>query len=739
MLSAQKTPVFKVQTGSKDFDFFKENNISPLHGFLKKTGEFTGVFDQENIQNIISSEISFDEYVKQKAATIHSCFGTIPDYVSPTGWQHGSMGGFYTYAEVLAELDTMFALFPNIITPKTQISNYISIESRPLHYLKISDNPQLQENEPQILFTAIHHSQEPASVQQLVYFMYYLLENYGSDPEITYFIDNTEIYFIPFVNPDGYVYNQTENPGGGGLWRKNRRNNGLSTGVDLNRNYAYAFGYDELGSSSIGWHVWYRGDSAFSEPETQAVKYFLENHQIKIALNWHAYGNMIIYPWNYQNYYTEDSLFFETLGKNISAKNHYRYGTVHETYGYQSNGDADDWGYGELMSKNKIMSFTGECGNMDDGFWPSFERIEPICKEALDMNLRLLRFTTKYAEVSDNSESIITNSNGYIPFKLQCLGVDTPANFIVTFIPLSGNISFPNSQQTFSNLSLMHFVNDSMEYNCNLSSDFYEEVRYIISVNNGNFTRYDTITRYTGLHQVLFDDYCENMNNWTGDDFGISSSYAISGTYSISESPTGNYSLLQSSEIICNEIINLDQTEKAFINFRARWNLEKNYDYVQLLASSDNGDTWSPLCGKYTTVGSDDEEEGQPVFDGIINEWIYEEVDISEYAGQNLLLKFYFYSDQSNTRDGFYFDDFKVTALYNPTAVNQLADSENNFNVYFNENKLSVVVNKKFNEPLFISIFNLLGQKINDVRIIENRTNLNFNNNSAGIYIYQIS
>jgi len=71
--------------------------------------------------------------------------------------------------------------------------------------------------------------------------------------------------------------------------------------------------------------------------------------------------------------------------------------------------------------------------------------------------------------------------------------------------------------------------------------------------------------------------------------------------------------------------------------------------------------------------------------------------------------------------------------------VNQLADSENNFNVYFNENKLSVVVNKKFNEPLFISIFNLLGQKINDVRIIENRTNLNFNNNSAGIYIYQIS
>ncbi len=94
-----------------------------------------------------------------------------------------------------------------------------------------------------MLYTALTHAREPASVQQLLYFMYYILENYGVDDEITDIVDNTELYFVPCVNPDGYVYNQMESPQGGGMWRKNRRNNGDgSFGVDLNRNFGYKWG-----------------------------------------------------------------------------------------------------------------------------------------------------------------------------------------------------------------------------------------------------------------------------------------------------------------------------------------------------------------------------------------------------------------------------------------------------------------------------------------------------------------
>jgi len=114
--------------------------------------------------------------------------------------------------------------------------------------------------------------------------MWYLLENYSSDPSIKNIVDNTEMYFIPVVNPDGYIYNQTTNPNGGGLWRKNRRNNGDNTyGVDLNRNYSYNWGYDNTGSSGNTNSDTYRGPSPFSEPESRIMRDFTYQRALRIV------------------------------------------------------------------------------------------------------------------------------------------------------------------------------------------------------------------------------------------------------------------------------------------------------------------------------------------------------------------------------------------------------------------------------------------------------------------------
>jgi len=110
-----------------------------------------------------------------------------------------------------------------------------------------------------------------------IYYMWYLLENYASNDEIKYLVDETEMYFVPLLNPDGYIYNQTTDPNGGGMWRKNRRPNSDGTfGVDLNRNYSHGWG-----TTGISWNTsddTYPGTSAFSEPETQAMKVFCEQH-----------------------------------------------------------------------------------------------------------------------------------------------------------------------------------------------------------------------------------------------------------------------------------------------------------------------------------------------------------------------------------------------------------------------------------------------------------------------------
>ncbi|HEY7751488.1 MAG TPA: M14 family zinc carboxypeptidase, partial [Ignavibacteriaceae bacterium] len=157
-----------------------------------------------------------------------------------SGFDFGSMGGYYTLAEIEADLDEMVQDYPNLVTQKYSIGT--SVEGRTIWAVRISDNPNVNENEPTVGFDALVHAREPQSMATLMYFMWYLLENYGTDPEVTYLVNNREIYCVPCFNPDGYEYNRQTDPNGGGLWRKNRRNNGTCYGIDLNRNFGYMWG-----------------------------------------------------------------------------------------------------------------------------------------------------------------------------------------------------------------------------------------------------------------------------------------------------------------------------------------------------------------------------------------------------------------------------------------------------------------------------------------------------------------
>ena len=130
------------------------------------------------------------------------------------------------------------------------------------------------------------------SYMNLFYYMYWLLENYNIDPLASYIVNNRELWFIPAINPDGLVYNQSIAPNGGGMEENMLETcNSSVDGVDLNRNYSYMWAYDNDGSSPDGCSETYRGSSPFSEPETQVVRSFVEEHDFPIALNYHSYSN----------------------------------------------------------------------------------------------------------------------------------------------------------------------------------------------------------------------------------------------------------------------------------------------------------------------------------------------------------------------------------------------------------------------------------------------------------------
>jgi hypothetical protein len=305
------------------------------------------------------------------------------------------MGGYHTYSEINADLDSMHALYPSLTSGRIDIGH--TLQDSVIWAFKISDNAGVDEDEPEVFYNSLIHAREPAGMEVLLYFMWHLLHNYGSDPQATYLVDNRELWFVLVVNPDGYCYNEYTYPGGGGMWRKNRRNcGGGDWGVDLNRNFGYMWGYDDEGSSPYCWDPTYRGSAPFSEPATQVIRDFFYSRNFVMCLDNHCHGMWLLYPWSYDRLYTQDHNLFVAIAESMAVFNGHTPGTSWETLNYLVNGGSVDWEYAELG----IIAISPEIGTSDDGFWPPADRILPLCELELPANLL-------YAELADNPHRIL--------------------------------------------------------------------------------------------------------------------------------------------------------------------------------------------------------------------------------------------------------------------------------------------------------------------------------------------
>jgi hypothetical protein len=286
-------------------------------------------------------------------------------------------GVWHTYAETLAELSLLHSQYPSLTTAPFSLG--VTGQGRDVWAIKVSDNASVDENEPEVLFDGVHHAREIMTVEMNLYFARYLCENYGTDPLATFLVDNREIWFVPIVNPDGFVYNETTDPNGGGMWRKNRRNNGDGTyGVDINRNYP--FQWVGPGSSTTPGDDTYRGPSAGSEPETQALMNLCISRHFVTHDSWHSVAGLILFPWGYTLDHTPDDAIFRAIATERSTINHYEIGQAPEVL-YSVNGGCFDWMYGEQTTKSKIFSFSTEISG--SGFWPDPSERDGLIAENL--------------------------------------------------------------------------------------------------------------------------------------------------------------------------------------------------------------------------------------------------------------------------------------------------------------------------------------------------------------------
>jgi hypothetical protein len=277
-----------------------------------------------------------------------------------------------------------------------------SVEGRPIYALKISDFPQKEEEEPDVLYISEHHARESITVVIAMEWIRYLLNNYEKDFTIKELVDSREIWIVPMMNPDGHVRVEE----GDTSWRGNAH------GVDLNRNYEYKWGYDNIGSSPVAGDSAYRGPSPFSEPETRAIKYLVESHDFVTALSYHSGTTLTLYPWRYIAEHTPANDIFRAMGETIKDLTGYPYGDSKDGVIYVSNGNFLDWAYAR-----GIMAITIEVyGKNSSNLWQYFN---PPSLDIVPENIEAAYFL---ADMADRPERAFIYFSFYDRFKTSVPG-----------------------------------------------------------------------------------------------------------------------------------------------------------------------------------------------------------------------------------------------------------------------------------------------------------------------------
>lgn len=220
-----------------------------------------------------------------------------------------------------------------------------SVEDRPVLGLEIRTAPV--DDRPGLLITGAQHAREWVAASSALWIADHLVTEAGVDPEVDALLAAYRVFVVPVMNPDGYEYTWTTDR----LWRKNRRDNGDGTfGIDLNRNWDFAFGGP--GSAGRTDSDNYRGPAPFSEPETDAVRRFVDDHpRYGVHVDLHCTGQIVLSPWGFTADPAPDAEVLEGGAADAAAAmgavegSRYDSGATNVAL-YPASGMAVDWTYG---------------------------------------------------------------------------------------------------------------------------------------------------------------------------------------------------------------------------------------------------------------------------------------------------------------------------------------------------------------------------------------------------------
>lgn len=681
---------------------------------------------QKSLPKMTQSEI--DAQMRQayeRDNITHSIFGTMRNL------------GYLNYSEVVQKLDSMRLEYPQFISAKFSIGT--SYENRTIWAVRVTKNPDAPTGRPEVMYHALIHAREPESMETQFYYMYWLFENYNTDPIARYILDNREIYWIPVFNADGYVYNETYT---GGNWRKNRKPCSGGTGTDLNRNYGiYNFWNAPNGGSSTSCGSdTYRGTLPFSEPETQAVMNFVNSRNIRAGFGAHTYGNYLIKPWAWCDPTpTPDDAIFNVFLADMKASNPvYTTGTPSQTVGYYVRGGADDWYYND-SGHTKAFVITPETGT---SFWPPQNQIIPLAQGMLFNNQYMSLIAgpyVNYVSSSFSASSFPPSGSGFYRVLFRNKGVMVANNTHIILTPGDSNITIPTQQYNF-NVGV--FQLDSATFNFTISNGAPNNcyIPATLTIKQDTSTIYSQgvyIPVGTPTATTVFLDSASAMTNWTATgSWNITTSTFNTPPSSFTDSPGGSYGNNQDVSITMTNPIDLSSAYVVYLSFYHRYATEAGYDFCTVEISSNNGVSWQ-------TVSS---------YNGTMTTWTQQSFDISRFTNLSAQVKvrFRLTTDQSVTADGWYVDDVVITryCVGQPLGITGNNNIPNRFSLEQNyPNPFNPVTKIKYalakNEFVKVTVFDVLGRQVADL-VNKNQeagiysVEFDGSNFASGLYLYRI-
>ncbi|WBB81591.1 M14 family zinc carboxypeptidase [Micromonospora sp. WMMD882] len=273
------------------------------------------------------------------------------------------------------ELTATAARYPKLTKLETVGRTH---QGKPILAVKVTRNARNVPDgkRPAVLYGATQHAREWITPEMTRRLMHHVLDNYGRDREITKLLDTTELWFLPVANPDGYDHTFTP---GNRLWRKNLRDNDgdgkvtSADGVDLNRNFAYKWGYDNEGSSPDPASDTYRGPGPNSEPETKALDGLFRRVGFEFFVNYHSAAQLLLYGVGWQVATpTPDDVIYQAMAGDDAHPAVPGYDPDLSAELYTTNGDTDSHAtvrYGTLGFTPEMSTCQAAAASDPDDQW----------------------------------------------------------------------------------------------------------------------------------------------------------------------------------------------------------------------------------------------------------------------------------------------------------------------------------------------------------------------------------